>query len=77
MNVDAIADQIGLPLVVVESYVADATNDTRPFPPIDHKAIVAKAAARREEMGFSPLPEPADKEYTYNSAELPIAAPEE
>lgn len=78
MKADAIADQTGLAVTVVQSYMAEADNGRRPFPSlVDRDARIAAAASRRNEMGFRELPEPVEKEYHYSSAELPIGPPEE
>lgn len=77
MKADAIADQTGLALTVVQSYLDEVDNGRRPFPNLDIDARIAEAASRRNEMGFRELPEPVEREYHYSSAELPIGPPEE
>ena len=77
MKADAIADQTGLALTLVESYMAEADNGKRPFDPPDPADRIAEIQAMRDAAGIPTLPKPVEQEYIYSSADLPMGPPEE
>ena len=78
MRADAIVEQTGLALPLVESIMDESDNGRKPYPQQDPLVRAAEARAQVEAIGLHPLGDPViPEELTYDSAEIPIGPPEE